>query len=176
MTWNFDCSDCFPWFPPLFVSPAQGQAHVVFAENNFWGRTLAAVSSSTDPESYKGYGPYMPGFSTVRRVFSFIYRIRSAVFVAVMSGSFHSNVLVGAAKRVGYCTWLQSSPVFLFHQSSVSRISCQKRLGTVLHGFRAPFLILRQLCAVFHAPDVVGYRLARVASCVSSGLAIVTVK
>lgn len=37
----------------------------MFAENNFWGRTLAAVSSSTDPESYKGYGPYMPGFSTV---------------------------------------------------------------------------------------------------------------
>eukprot|EP00903_Cladosiphon_okamuranus_P017390 g16019.t1 len=43
----------------------ENKAHVVFAENNFWGRTLAAVSSSTDPESYSGYGPYMPGFSTV---------------------------------------------------------------------------------------------------------------
>ncbi|CAN0338206.1 unnamed protein product [Ascophyllum nodosum] len=43
----------------------ENKAHVVFAENNFWGRTLAAVSSSTDPESYRGYGPYMPGFSTV---------------------------------------------------------------------------------------------------------------
>ncbi|CAM9714330.1 unnamed protein product [Ectocarpus sp. 4 AP-2014] len=43
----------------------ENKAHVVFAENNFWGRTLAAVSSSTDPESYNGYGPYMPGFSTV---------------------------------------------------------------------------------------------------------------
>lgn len=49
----------------VFVFFVQNKAHVVFAENNFWGRTLAAVSSSTDPESYNGYGPYMPGFSTV---------------------------------------------------------------------------------------------------------------
>lgn len=41
------------------------QAKVVFARHNFWGRTLAAVSSSTDPESYDNYGPFMPGFSVV---------------------------------------------------------------------------------------------------------------
>ncbi|CAM9627845.1 unnamed protein product, partial [Discosporangium mesarthrocarpum] len=43
----------------------QDKAHVVFAEDNFWGRTLAAVSSSSDPESYTGYGPFMPEFSTI---------------------------------------------------------------------------------------------------------------
>lgn len=37
------------------------KAKVVFAKDNFWGRTLAAVSSSTDPSSYEGYGPFMPG-------------------------------------------------------------------------------------------------------------------
>jgi ornithine--oxo-acid transaminase len=37
----------------------------VFAKSNFWGRTLAAVSSSTDPSCYKGFGPYMPNFLTV---------------------------------------------------------------------------------------------------------------
>src|SRR2546423_10759152 len=41
------------------------QAKIIFAENNFWGRTLAAISASTDPSSYKGFGPYMPGFETV---------------------------------------------------------------------------------------------------------------
>jgi len=40
-------------------------AVVVVANNNFWGRTLAAVSSSTDPSSYGGFGPFMPGFSHV---------------------------------------------------------------------------------------------------------------
>lgn len=43
----------------------QNQAKIVFAENNFWGRTLAAVSSSTDPSAYSDYGPFMPGFTTV---------------------------------------------------------------------------------------------------------------
>jgi ornithine--oxo-acid transaminase len=40
----------------------ENAAVVVFAENNFWGRTLAAVSASTDPSSYGGFGPFMPGF------------------------------------------------------------------------------------------------------------------
>jgi ornithine--oxo-acid transaminase len=40
----------------------ENAAVVVFAENNFWGRTLAAVSASTDPTSYTGFGPFMPGF------------------------------------------------------------------------------------------------------------------
>ncbi|XP_046562092.1 ornithine aminotransferase, mitochondrial-like [Haliotis rubra] len=41
------------------------QARIIFAAGNFWGRTLAAVSSSTDPDCYNGYGPYMPGLSIV---------------------------------------------------------------------------------------------------------------
>jgi ornithine--oxo-acid transaminase len=44
---------------------AENQAKVIFAEGNFWGRTLAAISSSTDPTSYKGFGPFMPGFELV---------------------------------------------------------------------------------------------------------------
>lgn len=43
----------------------QNKAVVLFAKENFWGRTLAAISSSTDPTSYTNYGPYMPGFDTV---------------------------------------------------------------------------------------------------------------
>ncbi len=38
------------------------QAKVIFVEGNFWGRTLAAISSSDDPSSYAGFGPYMPGY------------------------------------------------------------------------------------------------------------------
>lgn len=43
----------------------QNQAKIVFARNNFWGRSIAAVSSSTDPSSYKDYGPFVPGFEIV---------------------------------------------------------------------------------------------------------------
>lgn len=40
----------------------ENQAKIVFCKNNFWGRTLSAVSSSSDPEAYGNYGPFMPGF------------------------------------------------------------------------------------------------------------------
>lgn len=40
----------------------QYEAKIIFAEGNFWGRTLAAISSSTDPDCKNGFGPYMPGY------------------------------------------------------------------------------------------------------------------
>jgi ornithine--oxo-acid transaminase len=41
------------------------QAKVIFVTGNFWGRTLAAISSSTDPTSTRGFGPYMPGYELI---------------------------------------------------------------------------------------------------------------
>jgi ornithine--oxo-acid transaminase len=41
------------------------KAKVIFVEGNFWGRTLAAISTSNDPSSYEGFGPYMPGFESI---------------------------------------------------------------------------------------------------------------
>lgn len=44
---------------------AENQARIIFVEGNFWGRTLAAISSSTDPSSFEGYGPFMPGYELI---------------------------------------------------------------------------------------------------------------
>ena len=41
------------------------QAKIIFAAGNFWGRTLAAISSSTDPSCYENFGPFMPGFELI---------------------------------------------------------------------------------------------------------------
>ncbi|XP_076759367.1 ornithine aminotransferase, mitochondrial [Xylocopa sonorina] len=41
------------------------QATVVFAKNNFWGRSIAALSASTDPNCYTDFGPYVPRFDKV---------------------------------------------------------------------------------------------------------------
>ena len=43
----------------------ENKARIIFANGNFWGRTLAAISSSDDPTSYEGFGPYMPGYSLI---------------------------------------------------------------------------------------------------------------
>lgn len=41
------------------------QATVVFAKGNFWGRSIAALSASTDPNCYTDFGPYVPRFDKV---------------------------------------------------------------------------------------------------------------
>ena len=43
----------------------ENEAIIVVAKDNFMGRTLAAVSASTDPSSYNGFGPFLPGFVKV---------------------------------------------------------------------------------------------------------------
>ena len=43
----------------------ENKAKIIFAHGNFWGRTLAAISSSDDPLSYKDFGPFMPGYELV---------------------------------------------------------------------------------------------------------------
>lgn len=40
----------------------EGEALIIVCDGNFHGRTVSIVSMSSDPDSYKDYGPYTPGF------------------------------------------------------------------------------------------------------------------
>ncbi len=42
-----------------------GQAKIIVVDGNFHGRTLLAISASTDPSSRRAFGPYLSGFITV---------------------------------------------------------------------------------------------------------------
>ncbi|MCL4156432.1 UNVERIFIED_CONTAM: hypothetical protein GTU68_005761 [Idotea baltica] len=55
---------CRKWAYEVKKVP-KNHVKIIFAEGNFWGRTLAAISSSTDPQSKNGFGPYMPGFELI---------------------------------------------------------------------------------------------------------------
>ncbi|MBK8516374.1 MAG: ornithine--oxo-acid transaminase [Saprospiraceae bacterium] len=41
------------------------QARLLFARNNFHGRTLSVVSASNDTAARQGFGPFMPGIDTI---------------------------------------------------------------------------------------------------------------
>ena len=41
------------------------EAIIIAVERNFHGRTLGIVSASTDPDSTKNYGPYLPGYQII---------------------------------------------------------------------------------------------------------------
>ena len=43
----------------------ENAAKIIVCEGNFHGRTITIVSMSTDPDSYKDYGPFTPGFITI---------------------------------------------------------------------------------------------------------------
>lgn len=43
----------------------ENSAVTVYASGNFWGRTLAAISASTDPASTRDFGPFLPGYEIV---------------------------------------------------------------------------------------------------------------
>jgi ornithine--oxo-acid transaminase len=53
------------------------QAKIIFVEGNFWGRTLGAISSSTDPSSTTGFGPFMPGYEIIP--YNDIYALENAL-------------------------------------------------------------------------------------------------
>jgi len=43
----------------------ENEAKIIVCEGNFHGRTITIISMSTDPDAYKGFGPYTPGFVTI---------------------------------------------------------------------------------------------------------------
>lgn len=43
----------------------QGSAILIFAENNFHGRTISIITASSDPDCYEGFGPFTPGIVRV---------------------------------------------------------------------------------------------------------------
>ena len=44
---------------------SNNKAKIIFVQDNFWGRSLSAISASTDPESRGGFGPFMPNFDII---------------------------------------------------------------------------------------------------------------
>ena len=41
------------------------EAKIIVCEGNFHGRTITIISMSSDPDSYKGFGPFTPGFVSI---------------------------------------------------------------------------------------------------------------
>ncbi len=55
---------CRRWGYDVKGIPAD-QAKIIFVEGNFWGRTIAAISSSTDPSCRVGFGPFLTGYEII---------------------------------------------------------------------------------------------------------------
>jgi len=43
----------------------ENEAKIIVCDGNFHGRTVTIISMSNDPDSYKGFGPFTPGFVSI---------------------------------------------------------------------------------------------------------------
>jgi ornithine--oxo-acid transaminase len=66
----------------------EGKAKILFASQNFHGRTLGVISASVDPSSRKGFGPFLPGFEVIE------YDNIEALENALMSDPFIAGFIV----------------------------------------------------------------------------------
>ena len=55
---------CRKWAYEVKKIP-ENKAVIIVCQENFHGRTISIISMSTDPSSYKGFGPYTPGFKVI---------------------------------------------------------------------------------------------------------------
>lgn len=62
--WETACKLSRRWAYDVKGVPAN-EARLVFARNNFHGRSIAACSASSDPDCYTGFGPLTPNFDKV---------------------------------------------------------------------------------------------------------------
>jgi ornithine--oxo-acid transaminase len=66
----------------------EGKAKILFASQNFHGRTLGVISASTDNSSRKGFGPFLEGFDVIA------YNNIEALENALMSDPFIAGFIV----------------------------------------------------------------------------------
>lgn len=126
----------------------ENKAKILFAENNFWGRTLAAVSSSTDPSAYSDYGPYLPGFEIVK--YNDLTALKAALEDSNVAGFMVEPIQGEAGVMVpdeGYLKkafeLCQSKNVLFIADEVQTGISRTGRLFCCQHeGFRPDILIL----------------------------------
>jgi len=62
--WETACKLARRWAYEIKGVP-ENQARLIFANNNFHGRSIAACSASTDPDCYGNYGPLVPNFDKI---------------------------------------------------------------------------------------------------------------
>ena len=62
--WETACKLARRWAYDVKGVPAN-QARLVFANDNFHGRSIAACSASSDPDCYTGFGPFVPNFDKI---------------------------------------------------------------------------------------------------------------
>lgn len=73
---------------------------MIFAEENFWGRSLAAVSASTDPSCFENYGPFVPGFQCIP--YDDLNALEVSLFSPYINQDFETELFQNRPEKINY--------------------------------------------------------------------------
>src|SRR5690625_7633310 len=81
---------------------ANNKAEIIVCENNFHGRTMAAISISSDADNKRGFGPLLPGFKIIpygdiTALKAAINENTAAFLVEPIQGEAGDNIQIGRA-------------------------------------------------------------------------------
>ena len=124
------------------------KAKIIFVTGNFWGRTLAAISSSNDPTSTTNFGPFMPGYEIIP--YNNINALKKALKDPCVSG-FMVEPIQGEAGVVvpdenylldAYKLCRQHNVLFIADEVQTGIARTGRMLCCDHHGFKPDILIL----------------------------------
>ena len=124
------------------------KAKIIFVTGNFWGRTLAAISSSNDPTSTTNFGPFMPGYEIIP--YNNINALKKALKDPCVAG-FMVEPIQGEAGVVvpdenylldAYKLCKQHNVLFIADEVQTGIARTGKMLCCDHHGFKPDILIL----------------------------------
>ena len=124
------------------------KAKIIFVTGNFWGRTLAAISSSNDPTSTTNFGPFMPGYEIIP--YNNINALKKALKDPCVAG-FMVEPIQGEAGVVvpdenylldAYKLCRQHNVLFIADEVQTGIARTGKMLCCDHHGFKPDILIL----------------------------------
>ncbi len=124
------------------------EAKIIFVTGNFWGRTLAAISSSVDPKSTRGFGPYMPGYVIIP--YNNLEALEQALEDPTVAG-FMVEPIQGEAGVVvpdedylpkAYQLCREKNVLFIADEVQTGIARTGKRIACDYHGFLPDILVL----------------------------------
>ena len=123
-------------------------AKIIFVEGNFWGRTLGAISSSTDSSSTNGFGPFMPGYEIIpyNDLDSLKYSLKDQNVVAFMVEPIQGEAGVIVPDddylKKAYDLCKESNVLFIADEVQTGIGRTGRMLCCEHHGFKPDILIL----------------------------------
>jgi len=126
----------------------ENEAVIVVCEDNFHGRTITIITLSTDPTSYKGFGPFTPGFKIIP--YNNIQELEKALsnpntagfLVEPIQGEAGVNVPDDGYLKAAYDLCKKNNVLFMADEVQTGLARTGKMLACDHEGIRPDILIL----------------------------------